>query len=82
MARDWRRGCSIGCVVAALIGALFAGGGVWFARRMSEEYKVVRAGEEILREAHGIPGDWTPSTLVPDTDNCRFDCCQIGHLVC
>jgi len=65
MSWDRRKGLGIGCGVLVLIGALLAGGGVWFARQMSDDYKLVRAGEEALHEAYGLPDQWAPPNLVP-----------------
>jgi hypothetical protein len=66
MNRNLKLGLGIGCGVVALLFLLLLGGGVWFARNMGREYKVVQASEEALIEAHGDFAAWTPPAgLVP-----------------
>ena len=69
MENKWTRGCGIGCIVLALVSVALVGSGLWYARQMKAEFKVVRASEEALIAAHGSLDDWRPAALVPDPEH-------------
>ncbi|MCP4571117.1 MAG: hypothetical protein GY838_02070 [bacterium] len=63
------KGVGIGCGVLALVFVALAGGGVWFARTMQENFASVAATEEKLLAAHGEAGAWAPAAaLVPASE--------------